>query len=161
MLLRVQLFKAVVVDMERPPRMDLDTHWLACHVMLSRAASIEGLLILRATMRKELSRRFPAYLVAVIDRLLALEKSSTVELLRYLHSFSRRVILVEIIALVDAQAELREAEAFRSARQHVSLSKAPDAKRRRLTFKQLAPSYGLPDGSQQASSSHKQKLRRS
>ena len=49
-------FNATVADMERPPRMDMDTHWLSCYVMLSRATDIDGLLILRAAMRKELSR---------------------------------------------------------------------------------------------------------
>ena len=48
--------------------------------------------------------------------------------------------------LFGAGAELREAEAVRSARQHVNKSKAPDAKRRRLTSKQPAPSSGLPGG---------------
>ena len=36
-----ETFEAVVADMERPPRMDPTTHWLACYVMLSRARSLE------------------------------------------------------------------------------------------------------------------------
>ena len=59
-------FKAVVADMERPPRMDIETYWLACYVMLSRATTIEGLLILRAAMRTELSRPPPQFLVKEI-----------------------------------------------------------------------------------------------
>ena len=31
-----ETFDAVVADMERPPRIDADTHWLACYVMVSR-----------------------------------------------------------------------------------------------------------------------------
>ena len=100
--------------------MDVETHWLACYVMLSRATTIDGLLILRAAMRKELSRRPPAYLVAEIDRLLALEASSTAELLRYLHSFSRWVVPEHIIALFGAKAESLEAQAVRAARQAAS-----------------------------------------
>ena len=40
-------YDAVVADMQRPPRMDLATHWLAFYVMLSRATSLEGSLVLR------------------------------------------------------------------------------------------------------------------
>ena len=49
-----EAFDAVVADMERPPRMDADTHWLACYVMISRATTLEGFLVLRPALLKEL-----------------------------------------------------------------------------------------------------------
>ena len=70
-------FQAVIAEMVRPPHMDWSTHWLACYVMLSRATSLEGLLVLRQAGRQELGHRPPAYLVDEIDRLLALEKTTT------------------------------------------------------------------------------------
>ena len=62
-------YDAVVVDMKRPPHLDLAKHWLACYVMLSRARSLVGLLILRPATRKELDARPPQYLIEEIDRL--------------------------------------------------------------------------------------------
>ena len=62
-------FDAVIVDMERPPNMDADTHWLACYVMLSRPRSLEGLLILRRAAREELGRPPPAFLLRELERL--------------------------------------------------------------------------------------------
>ena len=69
-------FAAVVADMKRPPGMDSATHWLASYVMLSRSRSIDGLNILRAADRKELSSRPPKELLDEIDRWLTLEKRS-------------------------------------------------------------------------------------
>eukprot|EP00973_Karenia_brevis_P042010 5816312-Karenia_brevis.AAC.1 len=48
-------FDAIIVDLARPPSMSAEVHWLACYVMLSRARSLEGLLILRLASRSELS----------------------------------------------------------------------------------------------------------
>ena len=75
-------FDAVVVDMERPPNLDLAKHWLACYVMLSRARSLDGLLILRPATKKELSSRPPKYMLDELDRLEKLEDMSTQELIR-------------------------------------------------------------------------------
>ena len=61
-----ETFDAVVADMERPPRMDLDTHWLACYVMISRARTLEGFLVLRPALLKELSREPPKYLTPAL-----------------------------------------------------------------------------------------------
>ena len=44
-------YDAVVVDMERPPRMSSEQQWLACYVMLSRAKSLEGFAVLRPATR--------------------------------------------------------------------------------------------------------------
>ena len=79
-----ETFDAVVADMARPPRMALDTHWLACYVMISRARSIDGLLVLRPALLEELSRPPPKYLVDEIDRLVALEQESDKALSAYI-----------------------------------------------------------------------------
>ena len=64
--------------------MDLTKHWLACYVMLSRARSLDGLLILRPATRKELDSRPPQYLIDEIDRLLKVETQSHEELVNYI-----------------------------------------------------------------------------
>ncbi len=38
-------YDAVIADMQRPPNLSKDKHWLACYVMMSRARSLEGFLI--------------------------------------------------------------------------------------------------------------------
>ena len=73
-------FEAVVADMQRPPSLDPGKHWLACYVMLSRAKSLSGLLILRPATRQELCNRPPQYLLDELDRLSRLEKNSFREL---------------------------------------------------------------------------------
>ena len=70
--------------MKRPPNMDTAMHWLACYVMLSRARSIEGLLLLRPATRVELSAKPPQYLLDELDRLLALEATTLDELIAYM-----------------------------------------------------------------------------
>ena len=62
-------FDAVIADMQKPPQMGQTTHWLACHVMLSRAKSIEGLLVLRPAARDQLSARPSQFLLDELDRL--------------------------------------------------------------------------------------------
>ena len=70
-------FEATIPDMAKPPGMDPETHWLANYVMLSRAKSLDGLLILRLCSREGLTTGAPQYLVDEIDRLCALERAST------------------------------------------------------------------------------------
>ena len=77
-------FEAVVADMQRPPNLDSCKHWLACYVMLSRAKSLEGLLVLRPATRSELGARPPQYLLDELDRLLELEQTSLQQLEDYI-----------------------------------------------------------------------------
>ena len=67
----------MVADLDRPPRVEKSTHWLACYVMLSRAKTLHGLLIPRLAQRGDLTRGAPQYLIGEIDRLLLLEQAST------------------------------------------------------------------------------------
>ena len=39
-------YDAMIADMQRPPSLELSKHWLACYVMLSRARTIDGFLVL-------------------------------------------------------------------------------------------------------------------
>jgi hypothetical protein len=71
-----ETYEAVIADMLRPPRMEPDTYWLACYVMLSRATSLEGFLMLRPALKEDLDRMPPQYLLDEIDRLLLLEKNA-------------------------------------------------------------------------------------
>jgi hypothetical protein len=86
-----ETYKAIIADMQRPPRMDKSTHWLACYVMMSRATSLEGFLVLRPALKEELNTRPPQYLIDEIDRLLALERKSTTALLKYLQLLQDKV----------------------------------------------------------------------
>ena len=79
-------FDAVVADMQKPPRMESSKHWLACYVMLSRARSLEGFLVLRPATRAELSARPPKYLMDELERLERLEGSSLQELVDYINT---------------------------------------------------------------------------
>ena len=99
-----ETYDAVIVDMLRPPRMDPDTYWLACYVMLSRSTSLEGLLVLRPAMKVDLDRSPPRYLVDEIDRLLPMEKTCTKKLRQYLKSLHGKVS-DRILALFEPQAE--------------------------------------------------------
>jgi hypothetical protein len=93
-----QSWDAVIADMERAPRWSLDDHWLSCYVMISRARTLEGLLLLRLATREELNRGAPAYLLAEIDRLLALENESTKALEAYIRTL-QCVVPPEILKL--------------------------------------------------------------
>ena len=102
-----ETFDAVIADMQKPPRMDPDDFWLACYVMLSRSTSLEGFLILRPASRAASSRKLPQYLIDEIDRLLALEKSSTARLKSYIRSLECS-LPPEILRLFNEDAEAEE-----------------------------------------------------
>ena len=153
-------FDAVVADMQRPPRLDASKHWLACYVMLSRARSLEGFLVLRPATRAELSARPPQYLVDELERLQRLENTSLHELVDYINSLPMETP-ANILELFDkdaAAAECRRVNEHRArvmqtstvanpttpparsaSRKNVPLTPppmTPPSKRRRLTFKQ-------------------------
>ncbi len=74
---------AVVVDLAKPPVMSRKggetskkLFWLACYVMISRAKTLGGLLILRLPAAQELNAGPPDYIIEEIDRTLSLEKDS-------------------------------------------------------------------------------------
>jgi hypothetical protein len=106
-------FAAVVADMKRPPGMDSATHWLACYVMLSRSRCIDGLNILRAADRKELSSRPPKELLDEIDRWLALEKRSHKELVAYMDSLPIDLTEAIVRILSDEAVESEAVEVSR------------------------------------------------
>ena len=108
-------YSAIVVDMKRPPGMDAATHWLACYVMLSRSRSIDGLLILRAAARDELSSRPPKELLDEIDRLLALEAKSHKELVAYMQSLDL-ILPGEILRILSDEAVTHEEKEVSSVR---------------------------------------------
>ena len=84
-------FDAVIADMQRPPNLDMDKHWLACYVMLSRATTLEGFLVLRLAKREELSHKPPKYLLDELDRLMKAEEKSLQELIDYINSLPMKV----------------------------------------------------------------------
>lgn len=79
-------YYAVIADMQKLPNHNPAQYWLACYVMLSRARSLDGLLIPRPATRKELSAKPPKYLPDEIERLQHLERTSLQEIVVYIES---------------------------------------------------------------------------
>eukprot|EP00973_Karenia_brevis_P067150 9338084-Karenia_brevis.AAC.1 len=89
--------------------MSAEVHWLACYVMLSRARSLAGLLILRLATRSELSAGAPSYLIDAVERLLQLERDSTGKVRDHLMKFTH-ILPPEILQLFDeASADEQQA----------------------------------------------------
>jgi hypothetical protein len=74
-------FAASVADMKKPPTMNDREHWLGNYVLVSRAETLEGLLLLRLCSREHLNVGPPQYVVDEIKRLKGLE-CATLERLR-------------------------------------------------------------------------------
>lgn len=68
-----ETWPAVIADLACPAKMSPEVHWLANYVMLSRATSLDGILLLRNAERHELERGPPTYLIQELDRLRGLE----------------------------------------------------------------------------------------
>ena len=109
-------FDAVVADMQRPPNVGAAQHWLACYVMLSRARSLEGFLVLRAATREELSARPPQYLLDELERLEKLEAESLPELVAYIESLGCEVPAF-VQDLLREDAPLRELQRVKTVRE--------------------------------------------
>ena len=154
-----ETYEAMVADMLKPPLMSYDIYWLACYVMLSRAKSLEGFLVLRPALKADLDRKPPQDLVDEIDRLLALEKTCTRKLAKYLKSLHGKVPDA-VLALFAPHAEELEEEQVQAARakamngtkhSRVNGTAQPAAqlqetKRRRITGKQKPPPWFLAVG---------------
>ena len=108
--------RAVIGDMAKPPSMPSHIHWLACYVMLSRATSLEGLLVLRPATRAELTAGGPPWLLAELDRLERMERESHAELVQYLERLPEHVIPSEVWDLLREDAPHLEAVRVAEAR---------------------------------------------
>ena len=118
---------ATIPDMKKPPSMDDGTHWLACYVMLSRARTLEGLLILRPATYAELNRGAPQYLLDEVDRLLKLEKASTEDLKEYIENLPCQVPS-EILELFRDNAESEDCLLYTSpSPRDLSTSRMPSS----------------------------------
>ena len=120
--------------MKKPPNLDSARHWLACYVMMSRAKSLPGLLILRPATRCELDARPPQYLIDEIDRLLRLEERSHRELLSYITDLQIE-LPTHIQDILSQDAPTREAQLVSQHRQTCSYSPPSDLKRSAETLK--------------------------
>ena len=67
-------FDGYLPDLDGPPRLLKEVHWLANYVMLSRGTSLDAMLIVRFCSREELTTGAPAFLLAEVDRLSELER---------------------------------------------------------------------------------------
>ena len=87
---------AIIADCSRPPKMDLLSQWLANSVMLSRATTLEGLLLLRLPPRSFFSLGAPAHIVEELERLHNVEKASQERLAAYVRSLPSRVSIPSV-----------------------------------------------------------------
>ena len=130
-------YDAVVADMQRPPSFDLAKHWLACYVMLSRARTLEGFLVLRPATRTELSARPPKYLLDELDRLMRLGESSLSELVSYIEELPMDVP-ADILQILTKDAGAKQQQSVHAHRALADPSNAGQTlpPKRRLTGKQ-------------------------
>ena len=82
---------AVVADCAPPPNMDPATQWLATYVMISRAMTLDGLLLLRLPPRSFFSLGAPAHIVEELERLHKVEVASQERLAAYVRSLPKSV----------------------------------------------------------------------
>jgi len=132
-------FDAYVADLARPPKMSKEIHWLANYVMLSRATSLDAVLITRLCTREELTIGAPEFLKKEVDRLLVMERNSRAAL-------RRRLQLVEPHLAPDTREILQDLFMNEQVGSLIlgptSSSKIDDTqpvKRRRLTGKTAPP----------------------
>lgn len=139
-------YDATLPDLAVPPGMQPGVHWLACYVMLSRATSLDGLLILRLATREQLSAGPPAYLREAVDRLLVLERQSAATLHTQLRAY-HNVLPSEILNLFSEEAVDGEAAVFaRSQADKTTLTGGNLSKRPRTGNDQEGVPYAARDG---------------
>ena len=73
-------YDTVIVDLAPPPMMSPVIFWLAMYVMLTRARSLDGLMILRLPPREALSVGPPSFVIEEMNRLQQLHQSTVKKL---------------------------------------------------------------------------------
>ena len=86
-----EAWNAVVADLYKPPRMAPQMFWLACYVMLSRARTLKGLLLMRLPEKDELNVGPPAEVLQEMEGLKQVEAKSYKELLQVLEKDAFRI----------------------------------------------------------------------
>ena len=142
-------FSASVLDMALPPGMKAEVHWLANYVMLSRATSIEGILILRIATRQQLTVGAPQYLKDEVDRLLLLETQSVRHLRARIAEISTYMekdtldVLQELFECEEIGRRPYTLEATNAKRENIQTAESPKIRRRlRKKSKPEAIHYG-------------------
>ena len=82
---------AVVGDCSQPPKTDRSLQWLANYVILSRAKTLEGLLLLRLPPRSFFSVGAPAHIGDELERLHEVEVASQKRLSAYVQTLPKEV----------------------------------------------------------------------
>ena len=77
-------FQATLLDLAAPPRTDPKKHWLAIYVMLSRAHSLDAILLLRNAPREAFTCGPPEFLSTELRRLHQIENDTTARALKFL-----------------------------------------------------------------------------
>ena len=84
---------ALIGDCSLPPRMEPGEQWLANYVILSRATTLEGLLLMRLPPRSLFSIGAPAHIVEELERLHKVELTSQQRLEAYVKLTKQRANL--------------------------------------------------------------------
>ena len=117
-------YEACIIDMAKPHQMSDEVFYLASYVMISRAKSLEGLLITRLCEKSALEKGAPQYLLDEVNRLLGLERQSQTALKKYLQKVFT-TLPSEILALFDGKDTVPHATAHTlSSNQSAATSKS-------------------------------------
>ena len=101
-------FKATIADLQCPPKMDPHIFWLALYVMLTRAKSLEGLLLLRLPDRAALSAGPPASVTDEITRLQGLHAGTCQHLHAAMPQYFDGLLPQKLQDLFTSEAELQQ-----------------------------------------------------
>ena len=105
---------ALVGDCSLPPKMDLAEQWLANYVILSRAKTLEGLLLLRLPPRSFFSIGAPAHIVDELERLHEVEVASQERLNTYVRNLPEDVSIpacvTEALAVAPPKVTIKKCE---------------------------------------------------
>ena len=151
-------WSAVLADLARPPRMTPEVHWLAVYVMLSRARTLDGILLLRNAEKEQLECGPPEYLVQETERLLKLERQCAAEVqkqLRQIKHLPREIIDMFAPQIAELQRE-RHHRCMSAAGGACAAAGAPGRRyrgkqpRRRDADKEHAPNANLDTGGSDA-----------
>ena len=142
----------------KPPRMTPEVHWLAVYVMLSRARTLDGILLLRNAEKEQLECGPPEYLVQETERLLKLERQCAAEVekqLRQIKHLPREIIDMFAPQIAELQRE-RHHRCMSAAGGACAAAGAPGRRyrgkqpRRRDADKEHAPNANLDTGGSDA-----------
>ena len=133
-------------DLKRPAGMSRDEHWFALFVLLSRATTLDNMLIYRLSKREHFEGGPPPHLLQEMARLRKLEEATIKTLdgkLKSLGLHNLRADVTQILIQSAARSSVHTVASTRSLDASASMIPSP-AKRVRFMQKALSPQSGSP-----------------